>query len=828
MKTRKLILLTLALFSAVVAYAQPSTRIDLTQLVAPPDTSKVNFVITEGDTAYYEYQVPSLSFDLTTDEDAVPGMLAWNSDESTLDVGLDNDVILQTGQEMVYNVKNQTGSTIPDGKVVQFAGTLGASGRLLIGLARADTTSEAKYVMGIATADIANGEDGFVTAFGKVRGIDTDGSACGETWADGDILYLSASTAGCLTNVEPTAPALKIPIAAVVNAANNGTLFVRPTFFPSLKDVHDVNISGATDGQVLAYNSTSGVWEPSSAAGGGTGWLKDSLSAGDVSIDANQNDFVITDLNSMQFSVDTFQFLNLNSTLLYPNLGYSSFGNHLTNIREGRLLRWQSDSPFKSRNYLAISEPFDYVTINAGFGIDSLGRAQPGVTTSAPHIAGPQGGLDGYIGYSAADSTISVYYNSQWRPLAWRSQISGGGAGTGWLKDSLEAGDVEIFANGNTLSLRNSSASAGTDSLLILDADLDDETRTNHLLTFRFGGNEAGFTTYDTNFSFYNTVAGEGLSYSSDIFGAIDTSLLKDRQIPDIGTVRRLIGTGGGGVFESVAGVVRSTSANTDDFVFGSSQLNDSGNTAEDPRFFFDKSKAYFFAGSVVGDQADDVNRGFNGSNFGYNHTVSGFAAAAIGGQDGEASGSRSVALGGVSNEAASTNSVAMGDKAKAHLPTTLAHSGGDFRINGDAQYLRIVANGGGFGTAPFNLNINGTGGTRLTVPQNSSWSYSANCLITVIDAGTSSSEKGDSRALHCYGLIQNTNGNIYHSGSTAYAYNDADLDMITAAVTFIGDNTNDALRIAVTPPQGGSGSATSTTWAVCTVEATQIVYDGL
>jgi hypothetical protein len=83
MKTRKSILLALALLSAVVAYAQPSTRIDLTQLVGPADTSKVNFVITEGDTAYYEYQVPSLSFDITTEEDAVPGMLTWNTDERT-------------------------------------------------------------------------------------------------------------------------------------------------------------------------------------------------------------------------------------------------------------------------------------------------------------------------------------------------------------------------------------------------------------------------------------------------------------------------------------------------------------------------------------------------------------------------------------------------------------------------------------------------------------------------------------------------------------------------------------------------------------------------
>lgn len=996
------------------------------------------------------------SFRSDTAYSLTEGQVAWNEDDMTLDIGLAGSVVLQTGQESLILVKNQTGSTIADGKVVQFAGTLGASGRILASLANAGTTPESKYVIGITTQSIANGADGFVTAFGKVRGIDTDGSACGETWVDGDILFLSASSSGCLTKVKPTAPDIKLPIAVVVNAANNGTLFVRPTFFPSLSDVRDVHLPSIVDGQVLTYNGAQSRWEPATVAdqsatnelqtiskvgsvvtlsdgggsfvdavddddadptnelqsisrigntillsdlggqvsvedddadptnelqaiflsndtltlsdgggsvvlpsgGGGssTGWLKDSLSAGDVSIDANQNDFAITDLNLMRFSVDTFQFLNLNSTLLYSNSGFSSFGNHLTNIREGRLLRWQSDSPFKSRNYLAISEPFDYVTINAGFGIDSLGRAQPGVTTSAPHIAGPQGGLDGYIGYSAADSTISVYYNSQWRPLAWRSQISGGGAGTGWLKDSLEAGDVEILADGNTLSLRNSSASAGTDSLLILDADLDNETRTNHLLTFRFGGNEAGFTTYDTNFSFYNTVAGEGLSYSSDIFGAVDTSLLKDRQIPDIGTVRRLIGTGGGGVFESVAGVVRSTSANTDDFVFGSSQLNDSGNTAEDPRFFFDKSLSAFYAGTfqnagvntrggysvafglnpaaqglystvlggsnnvvtgaasvIVNGQNNNITSTFGFIGSGVNHdnngdynfigsgvdnnATSGTSHAFIGsgadlditnsstyssiasgrqntidesdytlvsggylndvdtsdfsfiagGLNNNVEGSSSYSailggsnnnvrrntlyssiLGGAGNETDANYSVASGEESRAELPWSKVHAASSFRIPGDAQDMKLIARGGQTGTTGLSIGLGGSSGNYLTVPENSAWAYKSQCIITVINAGTGNVEKGDSKSQFNVGHIQNIGGTMYHTGTIQNLFNDDDVDMSTSFMSYSADGTNDALRITFTPPQAPAGSATTITWAVCTIDVTQVVWDGL
>lgn len=453
----------------------------------------------------------------------------------------------------------------------------------------------------------------------------------------------------------------------------------------------------------------------------------------------------------------------------------------------------------------------------------------------------------------------------KWNGTAWApaADNAGGTSAQDTIYFAADSGPSALATNGTTMTISGSgrastSISGNTITVDVSNVDDNDASAINELqslsragnnVSLSLGGGTVSIADDDSDpgneiQSISSSLSGSFLSLSLSGANTTNIAFVHDGTTKGNGTTLSPLGIDSAlvatrfyvdslvslvsGVFESVGGVVRSTAPKTDDFVFGSPQLDDSGVIAEDNRFFFDKSKAYFFAGSVVGDQADDVNRGFNGSNFGYNHTVSGFAAAAIGGQDGEASGSRSVALGGVSNEAASTNSVAMGDKAKAHLPTTLAHSGGDFRINGDAQYLRIVANGGGFGTAPFNLNINGTGGTRLTVPQNSSWSYSANCLITVIDAGTSSSEKGDSRSLHCYGLIQNTNGNIYHSGSTAYAYNDADLDMNTAAVTFIGDNTNDALRIAVTPPQGGSGSATSTTWAVCTVEATQIVYDGL
>lgn len=186
------------------------------------------------------------------------GVVTWNTQEGVVDIGLNSSVTLQVGLETLYLVKNQTGSQINDGTAVRFAGAVGNSGKLLATPAISSTTVPPEYFMGVATQDIPNGDSGFVTAFGLVRGIDTRGGA--ENWADGDLLYVSSTTAGALTKTPPTSPNPKILVAAVVNAATNGILFVRPTYADSLAELHDVVITNPQNGDILKYNSTTKVW----------------------------------------------------------------------------------------------------------------------------------------------------------------------------------------------------------------------------------------------------------------------------------------------------------------------------------------------------------------------------------------------------------------------------------------------------------------------------------------------------------------------------------------------------------------------------------------
>ena len=154
------------------------------------------------------------------------GIATWNNAEYTYDIVLNPNVTLQVGQEDLVYCKNNTASVIANGRPVMAVGTNGNSGNILVDL-HDGTKANARRIVGIATEDLTANGYGFVTRNGKVRGINTTGSQYGEAWVDGDILYVKAT--GNLTNVEPADTALKMPIAFVIHAHTNGTLYVRTT-----------------------------------------------------------------------------------------------------------------------------------------------------------------------------------------------------------------------------------------------------------------------------------------------------------------------------------------------------------------------------------------------------------------------------------------------------------------------------------------------------------------------------------------------------------------------------------------------------------------------
>lgn len=231
--------------------------------VAGDITGGTNFNLTGNALVGGHVETDAIYFDTDAAAVAGEGQMAWNDDEGTIDIGMHrSNVVLQVGQETVYYVKNQTGSTITNGTVVRFDGSLGASGRLKVAPFLADGTYRSAYLMGIATEDIPDGEDGYVTHFGKVRNLNTTQDSEGNTLVDGDLLYASATVTGGYTKIEPSAPNNRILLAAVVKAhAQQGTLFVRPAFPTSLLDNEAVNAPSIADNDVLVYNGTTEVFE---------------------------------------------------------------------------------------------------------------------------------------------------------------------------------------------------------------------------------------------------------------------------------------------------------------------------------------------------------------------------------------------------------------------------------------------------------------------------------------------------------------------------------------------------------------------------------------
>lgn len=163
-------------------------------------------------------------FDITNQSTPAKGEMNWNATDCTVDVGLDSDVTLKVGQQLHMKVRNTSGASIAKGTLLSATGTTGNSGRITVGKTVGDGTVSAIYIVGIADETIADNADGFLSTFGVVRGINTTGASVSESWADGDVLYPHPTIAGALTKGTHT---LEVPIAFVLSAGNNGSMFVR-------------------------------------------------------------------------------------------------------------------------------------------------------------------------------------------------------------------------------------------------------------------------------------------------------------------------------------------------------------------------------------------------------------------------------------------------------------------------------------------------------------------------------------------------------------------------------------------------------------------------
>ena len=309
-------------------------------------TNELNYmnlgVSASGDVRY-------IDFDTTVQNDVAPGRLSWNSNDGTANLGLEGNVTLQVGQETHYRVKNQTGATISNGRLVSAVGTLGSSGRILASYSVADGSVPPRFIMGVATDDILDGADGYVTHFGLVRGIDATGTPYGESWNNGDVLWANPNIVGGLTNQEPEPggnSGVKVVVALVVDNTANGSIFVRVTNGFYLHELHDVEYDSTqlTDDSILRWHTSGQYWTYSTNS-------FENLSDTNI-ISATTNDTLRyngTDwVNNSFVTADSAGTFSVNGTFVYVD-GNQQAGYILTSDGSG-VASWASHSQVSTQS----------------------------------------------------------------------------------------------------------------------------------------------------------------------------------------------------------------------------------------------------------------------------------------------------------------------------------------------------------------------------------------------------------------------------------------------------------------------------------------------
>jgi len=201
------------------------------------------------------------------------GRMWYDQTTGSLNFGMGGgNITQQVGEETFMYGKASAAITDSPLQIVYHTGTVGASGVITFAPTIAGITN-VNDIIGVATESLALNDFGRITAFGVVRGITTNGTAFGQTWADDDVIWYDPVT-GNPSNVEPVAPNIKVQIGTVINAGSGGSgsfqVLLRPG---SVLGGTDSNVQFGTlaNNNLIAYDSTLGYWKNVTASSIGLG-----------------------------------------------------------------------------------------------------------------------------------------------------------------------------------------------------------------------------------------------------------------------------------------------------------------------------------------------------------------------------------------------------------------------------------------------------------------------------------------------------------------------------------------------------------------------------
>lgn len=186
-----------------------------------------------------------------------------NSTEQVVTVQANTGLIInQDVINLVTLVRNQTGSTIAAGSVVYINGATGNKPTVALASALMEATSSKTF--GITRTSIANNSTGYVVTIGELRDINT------QSFTEGQLLWLG-NTAGSIVTTPPAEPSHSVFLGYCVRShPTQGVIEVRIQNGYELDELHDVSAGSPSDGDVLQYVASTGLWTKTSSINFGT------------------------------------------------------------------------------------------------------------------------------------------------------------------------------------------------------------------------------------------------------------------------------------------------------------------------------------------------------------------------------------------------------------------------------------------------------------------------------------------------------------------------------------------------------------------------------
>lgn len=168
---------------------------------------------------------------------------------------------------VVATVVNNTGVNLLASNYQAVKVSTAQGQRLAVDFAQANNDNNSADTIGIVRQNINNNQEGEVVILGTISEVNTTGSLQGETWADGDILYLSPTVAGRITKVKPNGLTGHMVVIGYVEYAHSqhGKIYVKIQNGYELEELHntaDVTYSTPIDADsLLIKDSTASLWK---------------------------------------------------------------------------------------------------------------------------------------------------------------------------------------------------------------------------------------------------------------------------------------------------------------------------------------------------------------------------------------------------------------------------------------------------------------------------------------------------------------------------------------------------------------------------------------